>query len=263
MNKLKYMSNNTFKKGDIVTRLSHRNDILFKIASINNDNCILYGVDLRIIADSPVADLVISNKINVNEFDRNDTELDKLNITDYFYIPGKILHIDSDKEYLEKCLNYYKDNHVLAYGKYLKANDISNNIVKLLIKYKPDLLVITGHDSYKGNNTYTNSYNYINAVIEARKYEKNMNNLVIIAGACQSDYVGLMKAGATFASSPGKINIHVLDPAIIAVNICLSDRYKEINLTSILSKTKYGKNGIGGIKCEGLMKIGYPRVGEK
>ena len=37
------------------------------------------------------------------------------------------------------------------------------------------------------------------------------------------------------------------------------DRNKPIDLLSILDKTKYGKDGIGGIKCNGLMYVGFPR----
>ena len=69
----------------------------------------------------------------------------------------------------------------------------------------------------------------------------------------------LIKAGANFASSPKRINIHALDPAIIATRISLSDISKDIDLISILENTKYGSDGIGGIKTKGTMYIGYPR----
>ena len=85
------------------------------------------------------------------------------------------------------------------------------------------------------------------------------DKLVIIAGACQSDYEELIKAGANFASSPKRINIHALDPAIIASSLALTERNKEIDLLELLEKTKYGKDGIGGLKSNGLMFVGYPR----
>ena len=106
---------------------------------------------------------------------------------------------------------------------------------------------------------YKNSLNFVNAVKMARIYEKSHDKLVIIAGACQSDYEELIKAGANFASSPKRINIHALDPAIIATNIALTERNKEIDLISLLEKTKYGKDGMGGLKSNGLMFVGYPR----
>ena len=89
--------------------------------------------------------------------------------------------------------------------------------------------------------------------------EKNQDKLVIIAGACQSNYEELIKAGATFASSPKRINIHALDPAIIASYIALYDRNKVIDLIDILNKTKFGSDGIGGVAVSGCMFVGYPR----
>ena len=56
-----------------------------------------------------------------------------------------------------------------------------------------------------------------------------------------------------------KINIHALDPAVIALTVSLSDRSKDIDLIGIIDKTKYGKDGIGGIITRGTMYIGYPR----
>lgn len=137
---------------------------------------------------------------------------------------------------------------------------------QLLNEYKPDILIITGHDAYykKKNDTanlanYKNSENFIKAVKVARSYEKSHEKLVIIAGACQSNYEELIKAGANFASSPKRVNIHALDPAIIASTIALTERNKEIDLLTLLEKTKYGKDGIGGIMCNGLMYVGFPR----
>ncbi|MBP0977186.1 MAG: sporulation peptidase YabG, partial [Oscillospiraceae bacterium] len=62
----------------------------------------------------------------------------------------------------------------------------------------------------------------------------------MIAGACQSNYEELIKAGATFASSPKRINIHALDPAILAGSLAFSDRNQSIDLLKIIEKTKYG-----------------------
>ena len=104
-----------------------------------------------------------------------------------------------------------------------------------------------------------NSKNFVKAIKAARKYEKSQEKLVIIAGACQSDYEELIKAGANFASSPKRVNIHALDPAIIASTISLTKRSEEIDLKNLLDKTKYGPDGIGGIYTPGLMYVGYPR----
>ena len=106
---------------------------------------------------------------------------------------------------------------------------------------------------------YKNSNNFCKTVREARTYEKSSDKLIIIAGACQSDYESLLKSGATFASSPKRINIHALDPAIIATSLSLLDRNKNCDLKSLLGKTKYGKDGIGGLISKGTMYTGYPR----
>ena len=127
-------------------------------------------------------------------------------------------------------------------------------------------IVITGHDAYykkKGNindiNAYKNSINFVNTVSMARKYESSHQKLIIIAGACQSDYEELIKAGANFASSPKRINIHALDPAIIASSIAFSDKNQSIDLIKLIEKTKYGSDGIGGIITNGTMYVGFPR----
>lgn len=155
---------------------------------------------------------------------------------------------------------------IKANGLTLAEIDIPHRIGSLLEEYRPDIVVITGHDAYyerenniKDINNYQNTINFIDAVKVARRFEKSQDKLVIIAGACQSNYEELIKAGANFASSPKRINIHALDPAIIASSLALSDRNKSIDLIRLIEKTKYGKEGIGGIITNGMMYVGYPR----
>lgn len=253
------------KRGDLVTRKSYNHDTIFKITNIKNDIYYLKGTEVRLYADALAEDLVkyIDNTpIKEEEVDQQ-LPLDR---NDFFYIPAKILHIDGDQDYLEKCLRYYKKKGVYAIGKRIAEDHIFENITVLLKECKPDIVIITGHDAFyrkKGDikdlNNYRNTANFIKAVKVARLYEKSHEKLVIIAGACQSNYEELIKAGANFASSPKRINIHALDPAIIASTIALTERSKEINLIELLDKTKYGHNGMGGIKCNGLMYVGYPR----
>lgn len=255
-----------FNIGDLVTRNSYNNDIVFKIVDIDNDIAILEGVNIRLSADSKLDDLRKEDKIKNDDeeiLDRFDNN--KLNRDEYFYLPGKILHIDADSDYLKRCMKFYEKINIKAKGIKLKESEIKDNISKLLEEYKPDILVITGHDAYykrmgneEDNKNYKNTLNFIQAVREARK-NSNHENLIIIAGACQSNYEELIKAGANFASSPKRINIHALDPAIIASSLALSDRNKTIDLLSILDKTKYGKDGMGGIITNGTMYVGYPR----
>jgi len=187
-----------------------------------------------------------------------------LDRSDYFYIPGVILHLDGDKYFLKRCMEYYKKANIKAYGKFLKESDMHKEITKYLNDINPDVVIITGHDALSKDkkNLYKNSENFKKTVLEARKYEKSNDNLIIIAGACQSNYEELIKSGATFASSPKRINIHALDPSIIATSICLSKKGTIVDLKKLLEKTKYGKDGIGGLVVNGIMDVGYPRNGE-
>lgn len=253
------------KLDDLVTRKSYNHDTVFKVINIKDDIYYLKGKDVRLFADAFKKDLVLYNKEYKEEEIVSDIEL-KMDRNDFFYLPGKILHIDGDSEYLDRCLSFYKEAGLLAIGKKISEEELPKKISELLIKYKPDIVVITGHDAYykkKGNisdiNNYKNTKNFIMSVNEARKYEKSHEKLIIIAGACQSNYEELIKAGANFASSPKRVNIHALDPAIIATTVSLTERSKEIDLFELLDKTKYGKDGMGGIICNGIMYVGYPR----
>lgn len=253
-----------FKKGDIVSRISYSHDIFFKVINIKDGIVYLKGIETRLYANADETDLSIVENYSPDDFfsevnlsnDRND----------FFYLPAKILHIDGDNEYLEKCLKYYKKVGVYAIGKKIKENNIYLQINSLLEEFKPDIVIITGHDAYyskKGPQddirSYKNTGDFIKAVKVARKYERSHEKLIIIAGACQSYYEELIKSGANFASSPKRVNIHALDPAIIASTIALTEKNKEIDLIDLLDKTKYGKDGVGGLYTQGLMYVGYPR----
>ena len=163
-------------------------------------------------------------------------------------------------------MKFYQYMGIQANGLTIPEKDISFKIQSLLEEYRPDIIVITGHDAYNAKknhkediHNYQNSAYFISAIKEARKYEKSQDKLIIIAGACQSNYEELIKAGANFASSPKRINIHALDPAIVASSIALSDKNKSIDLIHLIEKTKYGSDGIGGIITNGTMYVGYPR----
>lgn len=262
-----------FKVGDLVTRNSYNNDIVFKIVDIKEDVAILNGFNVRLSADSNVNDLVIY-KDPVEDLVKEDNSLLErlgnivsLDRDEYFYLPGKVLHIDADQDYLDRCMKFYKDMNVLSFGMVIKENMVAAKVKEYLEDINPDILVITGHDfyydkkelDYNDLDNYKNSSYFVDAIKESRKYQSDQNKLIIIAGACQSDYEELIKAGANFASSPKRINIHALDPAIIATSVSLSSRSKPINLIDILSKTKYGKDGLGGIITNGTMFVGYPR----
>ncbi len=82
-----------YKVGSYVTRNKYNNDILFKIVKIKNNKAILCGVDLRLYADADLNDLklsTINKKKDIVNLNRS------LDTSSYFYIPGVILHIDTD-----------------------------------------------------------------------------------------------------------------------------------------------------------------------
>jgi len=255
------------KKGDYVTRNSYGNDTVFKVINVVDDMVYLKGVEVRLYADAKITDLKLEENIVEDEtLDEVDIKDELLTRGDYFYLPAKVLHIDGDEDYLNRCLKFYKRNGILAIGKKINEKNVYEQIPMLLKEYKPDIVIITGHDAYirkKGDindlNNYKNSAYFVKAVKACRRYEKSHEKLVVIAGACQSNYEELIKAGANFASSPKRVNIHALDPAIIASTISLTERNKEIDLKKLLDKTKYKEEGMGGIICNGLMYVGYPR----
>ncbi len=258
------------KIGDIVTRKKYNNDIIFKIVDIDNDIYYLKGVNVRLYADAPLDDLEAYD--SKNDIEEENVFLQRIykqpheNRDEYFYLPGKILHIDADKDYLNRCLNYYEKMNIAAIGFNFNEKELKDHVYDLLTEYNPNILVITGHDAYykkKGTdaniNNYKNSLNFVEAVKEARRYENSHEKLIIIAGACQSDYEELIKAGANFASSPKRINIHALDPAIVATKMSMADANQDINLKEIINNTKYQEKGFGGIITKGTMYMGYPR----
>lgn len=261
-----------FKIGDYVSRNSYNNDTLFKVTSYDDKLYYLTGVDVRLCADSPEEDLKLEDPTSCNIEKEDEETIDKANEmvdldrNSFFYLPGKILHIDGDEEYLERCMKFYKRMKVQAYGIVLKEEVISMEIKKYLEDLHPDIVIITGHDFFYKNkkdtkdiNNYRNSKFFIDAVKKVREYEKSQDKLVIISGACQSNYEELIKAGSNFASSPKRVNIHALDPAIIASSVALSPRDKSIDIIKIISRTKYKEEGVGGIITNGMMYTGYPR----
>jgi hypothetical protein len=92
----------TIKKGDIVSRNSHQNDILFYVEKIIESEdraktAILKGITIRIEADAPIFDLKISEekrvKETLNRIKQKIEETEKVNNRNIIKY-GKILHLD-------------------------------------------------------------------------------------------------------------------------------------------------------------------------
>ena len=282
------------KVGDIVVRKSYNKDIVFKITSFyyNNKNekiAVLKGVAFRLIADSPLDDLEIIDEENIKEvvIDKNvesllyrsvrearerrnrmNRSVPKLQSSSNVYgIPGKVLQIDGDKEYLKICLDVYTELGIPAVGVAIPESNQYKEVRALLEKHKPDILVITGHDaitskkgSIKDINNYRNSLNFIKTVKEARKWQPDFDALVIFAGACQSNFEQIIKAGANYASSPARIMIHALDPVFIVEKIACSRIDMVVPIEEVIEQTITGYKGIGGSETRGKFRWAMPRL---
>ena len=281
------------KEGDIVARKSYNKDIIFKIVGFSKDEknrkiAILKGVAFRLIADAYLDDLELIEESDIRGvlIDKNVQNLLYRSVADanerknmyrgvpklqsssnVYGIPGKVLQIDGDKEYLKICLDVYTELGIPAVGVAIPEANQYKEIRFLLEKHKPDILVITGHDaitSKKGNlkdiNNYKNSYNFIKSVREARKWQPDFDALVIFAGACQSNYEQIIKAGANYASSPGRIMIHALDPVFIVEKIACSRIDMVVPIEEVIEQTITGYKGIGGSETRGKCRWAMPRL---
>lgn len=274
------------KKGDIVGRKSYGKDILFTVEKIiqrKNEPpvAILKGLIIRIEADSLLDDLVImeEKQIQTNMRSLEEKLADKMK--QYNIIPkqrskilfgrsflksenrgeenGKILHLDGDKRYSDKSTKCYKKLGLNAVVRNIPENRQEYVVFDLLNRYKPDVLVITGHDGMIKNGTgfndiynYRNSKYFINTVKEAKKWvSKTGKDLVIFAGACQSYYEALVAAGANFASSPARVLIDFMDPLIVAEKVATTEDYKYITINDIANELRDGTRGISGIGARG------------
>lgn len=172
---------------------------------------------------------------------------------------GRILHIDGDKDFLESCMELYKEMNIPYDGIYIREEDVKNKIEKILLQTTPDIIVITGHDVYNGKGikdltNYQNSQNFIDALRVIRKHF-DANSVVTIVGACASHFEALIAAGANFSSSPKRINIHTYDPAIIAIKVATTSCNQIVDFNNILEYIENKRDAFGGIETKGKMKI--------
>jgi spore coat assemly protein len=291
------------KIGDIVARKSYGYDVFFKVVDIVNNekgNIVrIKGISYRIEADAPESDLELQPESKVREYRnkcmryaRNDDEERQgagINTIGYYGVrhrgyskktyyrdtskeetgkmkrPGKVLHLDGDKEYLDNCLEEYRKLGLNVVGQYVPEKDQPGSVAALLREYGPDILVLTGHDGFiKGNESYTNLTSYrtskyfIEAVREARRVNNDLDSLVIFAGACQSMYNEIMKAGANFASAPFRDLIHALDPVKVCQKVAFTSIDKVLEAEDVIGNTITGKTGIGGVQTRGKYREGYP-----
>ena len=146
------------KKGDIVSRNSYKNDIMFEVKRVlklvnEKKIAILKGIDVRVEADAPIEDLQI---ISREEQIKREKELEKRikikvesekieynNRRKEIIHMGRILHLDGDKRYSEKSIMYYKKMGLNAIVKNIPENKQAKVVYRLLTIYNPEILVIT------------------------------------------------------------------------------------------------------------------------
>lgn len=239
------------------------NKIVYILLSNNNGYATLKGYSHRIIKCVEESMLVkatqedilkedeLRNKyISINQKTRNNKVL-----------CGKVLHIDGDKDYLNSCMNFYKTLDIYAWGVYIKEKEMQSKILDILKEVKPDILVITGHDAFKGNDiknldNYENSRLYVD-ILKTVRNKYSCSNLVIVVGACASHYEALIANGANFASSPGRINIHTYDPAVVACKVATTSCNKVVDYSNVIRHIAGGRKAFGGVETKGKMKIIY------
>lgn len=174
---------------------------------------------------------------------------------------GKVLHVDGDLYYLELSLAAYRRAGVPAVGVSLQELLMPRHILALLEKAQPDILVLTGHDALPSGRdpdrleSYRHSRFFVEAVRRARTaFEPHKDGLLIVAGACQSHYEEILAAGANYASSPKRVNIHALDPTLVAIRLARTSVSVYLSPEEAISETKSGLSGIGGIESRGTLR---------
>lgn len=278
-----------FKVNDIVVRKSHGFDLLFKVIDVienrGTKHYLLHGLNMRIVADAPEDDLMLASLTRINEYDEpyqrkanylikkiaqskdlKRPSMMRSNRSEPYGKPGTVLHIDGDEGYLNICLDAYKKANIEAHGEIVDEKEQPDKVVSLLSKYRPDILVLTGHDGVKNSrnysdiNNYRNSKYFVEAVKNARNYEPSLDDLVIFAGACQSNYEALISSGANYASSPERVLIHCLDPVLVCEKVAYSHINEIVKIEELIENTITGAPGIGGLQTMGKFRYGVPKA---
>ncbi|WP_407305929.1 sporulation peptidase YabG [Desulfosporosinus sp. SB140] len=274
-----------FHVGDIVARISHQQDIYFHIVNVSVGNngersAMIKGLNLRLLADAPFTDLVSKSPVEIMNYEREDNKmiyqkLHKLtsqrkaeqdDLKEYFEIPGRVLQLDGDQDYLNQCIRTYKQMGIEAKGICKSEIEQPKVIRKILQENPTDILVLTGHDGFlcgkkdfHSMDSYRSSRYFVESVLEARRFQPNRDGLVIFAGACQSNYEAILAAGANFASSPKRMLIHAFDPVFVVERIAFTPMDQIVSVKDILMHTITGTDGVGGVETRGQMRRGYPR----
>jgi spore coat assembly protein len=290
------MSVSDLAVGDLVIRRSHGGDIVFKVMGRENDaeGRVVYtlrGLHLRLLADAPPDDLervdaehlkqeiirtesvhndsmrrvMMRRSLDVEQREFNRAEPNKKYA--FFDVPGRVLHIDGDEDYLKMCLKTYGQLNIEAEGRYIEEDKQPDAVMALLKEYRPDILVVTGHDALIGGgkkgfrdlNNYRTSKYFVRSAQIAREFQPSKDDLVVFAGACQSYFEAILAAGANFASSPTRIFIHAYDPVFIAEKVAFTPIGKTVDVSDAITASVTGAEGVGGVETRGKFRLGMPK----
>ncbi len=215
--------------GDLVTRKSHEHDIIFRIGSIDGETAILHGEDLRLEADAFLSDLA---KVTDREIET---------------------YLENEKEQLDYSFRLFRQDYQLMKEK--RNYEASEGYQKESYFQLPARVLHLDGDRH--------SKYFVEAVREARRVESNLDQLVIFAGACQSHFQSIIRAGANFASSLTRVNIHALDPVYITAKLAFTSFMDKVTVSEVLRNTLTGEKGLGGIETRGFLRTGMPYLTEE
>ncbi|MDU4960844.1 MAG: sporulation peptidase YabG [Sporomusaceae bacterium] len=291
-----------FEIGELVTRKSHGDDIVFKVTgfSVNSNGEKQYelkGLHMRLLADAPESDLIrvgaeflrdeiirferTSSENTLRALQRRSGQREHVECVrgehakkyQSFDLPGKVLHIDGDEDYMKMCLKTYGQLHMAATGEWIEESKQPERIADLVRLHQPDILVLTGHDSlislgkkekdkerdFRDMRNYRNSQYFVDSVRNARAVRPSADDLVIFAGACQSYYEAILAAGANFASSPSRIFIHAYDPVFIVEKVAFTSINRVVDISDAITASVTGADGVGGLETRGKFRMGMPK----
>ena len=143
------------KIGDYVTRKSYNHDIVFKVIDIQMGNCILYGVCIRLSADSPVSDLKLyDGEVNDDdfavEFDENINSSMRSNIVLEFQLAD--IFSDIKAYLLAKTFAQYRGYKVCIDGitvdklQYLNRANLGADLIKII--WHPSFMDVINDDKH-------------------------------------------------------------------------------------------------------------------
>ena len=155
--------------GELVERYSHKRDILFRIIEIKGEIAILFGEEIRLVADAPLEDLIsIDQREHKKRVKREKETMERTyrlfqqdyvlmkqrhehtstggytSEVNYFQMPGRVLHIDGDPLYLRKCLDLYNKIGVPVQGILVVANLPYYITTPILFKLLEEKLPVRG-----------------------------------------------------------------------------------------------------------------------